>query len=66
MFPLRAAYARLVLTTFTAGSDVSVVIKHEIQFIFNSVRGLMNLLFVPGRIVLAAHKVMLNFTVVQR
>ncbi len=29
----RAALARLVLLTFAAGSDVSVVIKHEIQFV---------------------------------
>ncbi len=27
MYPPRAAYARLVLPTFAAGSDVSVVIK---------------------------------------
>ncbi len=47
------------------------MIKHEIQFvvcIFNSIRGLMNLLFAPGHIVLAEHKVnfvfVLNFTVV--
>ncbi len=59
MYPPRAAYARLVLLTFAAGSDVSVVIKHEIQFvlcIFNRHCGLMNLLFVPG-IVLTEHKV---------
>ncbi len=33
MYPHRAALARLVLPTFAAGSDVSVVIKHEIQFV---------------------------------
>ncbi len=33
MYPSRAALARLVLPTFAAGSDVSVVIKHEIQFV---------------------------------
>ncbi len=33
MYPPRAALARLVLLTFAAGSDVSVVIKHEIQFV---------------------------------
>ncbi len=33
MYPPRAASARLVLTTFADGSDVSVVSKHEIQFV---------------------------------
>ncbi len=55
MYPPRAALARLVLPTFAAGSDVSVVIKHEIQFV-SGIRGLMNLLFVPGSIILAEHK----------
>ncbi len=31
MYPPRAALAWLVLPTFAAGSDVSVVIKHEIR-----------------------------------
>ncbi len=31
MYPPRASLARLVLPTFAAGSDVSVVIKHEIR-----------------------------------
>ncbi len=43
MYPLRAASARLGLPTFAAGSD--------------GIRGLMNLLFVPGHIVLTEHKV---------
>ncbi len=33
VYPPRAALARLVLPTFAAGSDVSVVIKQEMQFI---------------------------------
>ncbi len=57
--------AQLVLTTFATGSDVSVVIQNEIQFIFleylTGVRGIMNLLYVPGHIVLAELKVMFNF-----
>ncbi len=31
MYPPRASLARLVLPTFATGSDVSVVIKHEIR-----------------------------------
>ncbi len=57
--------AQLVLTTFATGSDVSVVIQNEIQFIFleylTGVCGLINLLYVPGHIVLAELKVMFNF-----
>ncbi len=52
-------YARLVLLTFATGSNVSVVIKHEIQFVLvylTGIRGLINLLFVPDHIVLAEHK----------
>ncbi len=52
-------YARLVFLTFATGSNVSVVIKHEIQLILvylTGIRGLINLLFVPGHIVLAEHK----------
>ncbi len=33
MYPHTAALARLVLPTLAAGSDVSVVIKHEMQFV---------------------------------
>ncbi len=37
MYPPRAALAQLVLPTFAAGSDVSVVIKREsISFVYNS------------------------------
>ncbi len=61
---LEQPYTRLVLPTFAAGSDVSVVIKHEIQFvlgIFNRHSWSHELLFGPGNIVLAEHKVMFNF-----
>ncbi len=76
MHPPRAALqARLVLLTYAAGFDVSVVIKHEIQLvlgIFNRHSWSHVSIFVPGHIVLAEHKVMFNFifilniTVVQR
>ncbi len=65
MYPPRAALARLVLLTFGVGSDVSVVIKHERYNSFwvylTGIRGLINLLCVPGHIVLAEHKVMFIF-----
>ncbi len=60
MHPRRAALARLVLLTFAAGSDVSVVIKHEIVLgIFNrhSWSHESTVFFVPSHIVLAEHKV---------
>lgn len=46
MYPVRAALARLVLPTFAARSDVSVVIKHEMQFVLGwlyltGIRGLI-------------------------
>lgn len=55
------ALARLVLPTFSAGSDVCVVIKQEIHFVLGRlyltcISGPMNLLFVPGHVVLAEHK----------
>ncbi len=64
MYPPRAALARLVLTIFAAGSDVSVVINmryNSFWVYLTGIHGLMNLLFVPGHIVLAEHKVMFNF-----
>ncbi len=58
---LEQPYTWLVLPTFAAGSDVSVVIKHERYNSFcvylTGIRGLMNLLFVPGHIFLTEHKV---------
>ncbi len=33
MYPPRAASLRLVPLTFAAGSDVSVVVKHEVKFV---------------------------------
>ncbi len=33
MYPPRAASPRLVLLTSAAGSDVSVVVKHEVKFV---------------------------------
>ncbi len=34
IYPLRAASQRLVLLTSGAGSDVSVVVKHEVKIVF--------------------------------
>ncbi len=69
MYLHRAAFAWLVLPTFAAGSDVSLVIKHDIHFVWvylTGICGLMNLLFVPGHVVLTEHKVMFNFIYVYR
>lgn len=62
LYPQRAALAQLVLLTFSAGSDVSVEIKHEIKFVFGwlyltGIHDLMNLLFVHDHIVSVKQKV---------
>ncbi len=46
MYPHKAASPRLVLLTSAAGSDVSVVIKHEVKFVLAEHKVMFHKLFI--------------------